>query len=158
MSTASLPPAIEVQGLRKEFGDKIAVADLTLRVERGEVFGFLGPNGAGKTTAVKMLLGLINPTAGKGQLLGAPLGDPHQRARVGFLPEHFRFHDWLTATEFLTLHGNLYRMPHDVLPGGCLNYWSWWPGSSCREEVACLSKGMLQRIGLAQLCSITLSW
>jgi len=68
------------------------VADLTLSVERGEVFGFLGPNGAGKTTAVKMMLGLIAPTAGYGCLLGLPLGDPRGRRKVGLLPEHFRFH------------------------------------------------------------------
>ena len=73
--------------LRKEFGEKTAVADLTLDVERGEVFGFLGPNGAGKTTAVKMLLGLISPTSGNGKVLGAPLGDYRSRKKVGFLPE-----------------------------------------------------------------------
>ena len=149
--TASLPPAIDIQGLRKEFGDKIAVADLTLRVERGEVFGFLGPNGAGKTTAVKMLLGLINPTSGKGELIGAPLGDPHRRAKVGFLQEHFRFHDWLTATEFLTLHGNLYRMPHDVLHRRVpelLELVGLTPHAG--KRLRAFSKGMLQRIGLAQ--------
>jgi len=79
-------PAIEVTGLRKTFGEKVAVADLTLTVQRGEVFGFLGPNGAGKTTAVKILLGLIRPTAGEGRLLGSPLGDPRGRLRAGFLP------------------------------------------------------------------------
>ena len=76
-------------------------------VREREVFGFLGPNGAGKTTSVKMLLNLTSPSSGEGRLLGAPLGDPRVRARVGFLPEHFRFHDWLTAVEFLNLHGNL---------------------------------------------------
>ncbi len=151
MSTTSLSPAIEVQGLRKEFGEKIAIADLTLRVERGEVFGFLGPNGAGKTTAVKMLLGLIHPTAGKGQLLGAPLNDPRRRASIGFLPEHFRFHDWLTATEFLTLHGSLYHMPRDVhdrrVPE-LLELVGLSPHAGKRLRT--FSKGMLQRIGLAQ--------
>jgi ABC-type multidrug transport system ATPase subunit len=67
----------------------------------GEVFGFLGPNGAGKTTAIKMLLGLVTPTSGDATLLGAPLGDRSVRARVGLLPEHFRFHDCLTARELL---------------------------------------------------------
>jgi len=151
MSAASLPPAIEIHALRKEFGEKVAVADLTLRVERGEVFGFLGPNGAGKTTAVKMLLGLIHPTAGEGQLLGAPLGDHYRRARVGFLPEHFRFHDWLTATEFLTLHGNLYHMPHDVTDRRVpelLELVGLSPHAG--KRLRAFSKGMLQRIGLAQ--------
>jgi ABC-2 type transport system ATP-binding protein len=143
--------AIEVHHLRKEFGEKVAVADLTLTVERGEVFGFLGPNGAGKTTSVKMLLGLIAPTRGEGQVLGRALGDPVGRRKVGFLPEHFRFHDWLTATEFLQLHADLYRLPRDAarrripellqrvgLP------------EAADKKLHTFSKGMLQRIGLAQ--------
>src|SRR5512145_373415 len=111
MGTSS--PALETHHLRKTFGDKPAVEDLSLTVERGEVFGFLGPNGAGKTTSVKMLLGLIRPTSGAGCLFDIPLGDPQVRARVGFLPEHFRFHDWLSAAEFMALHASLYHMPHD---------------------------------------------
>src|SRR4029453_13208660 len=97
--------AVETSGLRKRFGDKVAVEDLTLVVPRGEVFGFLGPNGAGKTTSLKMLLGLIAPTSGGGRVLGAPLGDRATRARVGFLPEHFRFQEWLTGRELLHIHG-----------------------------------------------------
>ena len=93
-------PAIEIRHLRKVFGDKVAVEDLSLVVEPGEVFGFLGPNGAGKTTSVKMLLSLVTPSSGEGFLFGAPLGSPNVRARVGFLPEHFRFDDWLKAEEF----------------------------------------------------------
>src|SRR5512139_143245 len=104
---SKMPAAIEVNHLRKAFGDKVAVSDLTLTVERGEVFGFLGPNGAGKTTSVKMLLHLITPSGGQGRLYGQPLSDPQVRSRVGFLPEHFRFHDWLTAQEFLKLHAEL---------------------------------------------------
>ena len=93
---------ITTRSLRKEFGTKVAVADLTIEVQAGEIFGFLGPNGAGKTTSVKMLLSLTHPTAGSATLLGQPLGDRLPRARVGYLPEHFRFHEWLTAAEFLT--------------------------------------------------------
>ena len=103
-------PAIETNELRKEFGDNAAVKCLTLQIQQGEVFGFLGPNGAGKTTSIKMLVGLIAPTSGKAALLGAPLGDRTTRARIGFLPEHFRFQEWLTAREFLSLHGNLFGM------------------------------------------------
>jgi len=142
---------IVTQGLKKEFGNKVAVADLTLEVGKGEVFGFLGPNGAGKTTAIKMLLGLIYPTSGKGEVLDAPLGDSQARARVGFLPEHFRFHNWLTAAEFLHLHGNLYHMPGEQLNKrvpellelvGLTEH--------SRKKLGAFSKGMLQRIGLAQ--------
>jgi ABC-2 type transport system ATP-binding protein len=143
--------AISTRGLRKVFGEKVAVEDLSLDVERGEVFGFLGPNGAGKTTSVKMLLGLIQPTAGQAALLGKPLGNIEARAKVGFLPEHFRFHDWLTAAEFLTLHADLYHIPAEVQRSrvpelldlvGLADH----AGQKLRE----FSKGMLQRVGLAQ--------
>jgi ABC-2 type transport system ATP-binding protein len=102
--------AIETKDLRKVFGERAALNGLTLQVEQGEVFGFLGPNGAGKTTSIKMLLGLVRPTSGEASLLGAPIGDRAVRARIGFLPEHFRFQDWLTAREFLELHGELLGM------------------------------------------------
>lgn len=143
--------AISTQALTKVFGDKIAVADLTLDVEPGEVFGFLGPNGAGKTTAVKMLLGLISPTSGSGQVLGAPIGDHHSREKVGFLPEHFRFHEWLTAEEFLRLHGNLYQMPASVLNLRVPELLEQVGlGNHSGKKLRTFSKGMLQRIGLAQ--------
>ena len=143
--------AIDAQGLRKQFGEKTAVADLTLQVKRGEIFGFLGPNGAGKTTSVKMLLGLTQPTAGTATLLGQPLGDRASRAKIGFLPEHFRFHEWLTAREFLNLHGRLYGMPaserQTVIPDLLALV-----GLADRSQtpLRAFSKGMLQRIGMAQ--------
>jgi ABC-2 type transport system ATP-binding protein len=143
--------ALELIGLRKVYGDKVAVEDLTLNVEKGEVFGFLGPNGAGKTTSVKMMLGLVTPTSGEGYLLGAPLGDPPIREQVGFLPEHFRFHDWLTAAEFLTLHADLYHMPRQVSQQKTeelLELVGLTPYAD--RKLRTFSKGMLQRIGLAQ--------
>jgi ABC-2 type transport system ATP-binding protein len=143
--------AIETVGLRKTFGDKIAVKDLSLQVERGEVFGFLGPNGAGKTTSVKMLLHLITPSGGDGRLFGAPLTDPRVRSQVGFLPEHFRFHDWLTAREFLTLHADLYHIPRPISRQRIeelLERVNLTPHAS--KKLREFSKGMLQRIGLAQ--------
>lgn len=129
----------------------MAVADLTLQVEQGEIFGFLGPNGAGKTTSMKMLLGLTAPTGGDARLLSRPLGDRAARARVGFLPEHFRFHEWLKAAEFLDLHGKLYGMDggrrEKVIPELLQLV-----GLADRAEtkLSAFSKGMLQRIGLAQ--------
>src|SRR6476661_1910529 len=101
---------IETSALRKTYGAKVAVADLTLQVPRGEVFGFLGPNGAGKSTAVKMLLGLVRPVGGQARVLGHAPGDAAAAARIGFLPEHFRFHEWMHANELLDLHGRLYGM------------------------------------------------
>ena len=143
--------AIETTGLRKAFGDNVAVRGLTLQVPAGEVFGFLGPNGAGKTTSIKMLLGLVAPTAGQALLLGMPLGDRATRGRMGFLPEHFRFHDWLTAEEFLNLHGRLYGMAADrrrARVDELLELVGLAPFR--RKNLRTFSKGMLQRIGLAQ--------
>ena len=144
------PYVLETHGLRKRFGDKLAVADLSLALPPGEVFGFLGPNGAGKTTSLKMMLGLLEPTAGGGRLLERPLGDRTARAHVGFLPEHFRFPDWLTGRELLHFHGRLYG-----LSGAALRTRS----EALLARVDLLdaahrplkgySKGMLQRAGLA---------
>jgi ABC-2 type transport system ATP-binding protein len=144
-------PAIETLHLRKSFGEKIAVQDLTLTVEPGQVFGFLGPNGAGKTTSVKMLLNLVEPSGGEGRLFGAPLSDPQIRQRVGFLPEHFRFHDWLMATEFLQLHADLYHMSRSQSHrriAELLELVGLAPHA--QKKLREFSKGMLQRIGLAQ--------
>jgi ABC-2 type transport system ATP-binding protein len=143
--------AISTRGLRKLFGDKVAVRNLSLDVPRGEVFGFLGPNGAGKSTSVKMLLGLVKPTSGKASILGKPCGDVPTRRKVGFLPEHFRFYDWLTGAELLRLHGRLYGMSHAELRTrvpALLDL----VGLTAHHDKRLydFSKGMLQRIGLAQ--------
>src|SRR5918996_3961034 len=144
-------PAIKTEQLRKVFGEYAAVKGLTLQVEQGEVFGFLGPNGAGKTTSMKMLLGLVAPTSGSASLLGAPIGDLPTRAHVGFLPEHFRFQDWLTGREFLRLHGQLLGMEsrdlqtrlEELLERVGLSPFG-------NKLLRTFSKGMLQRVGLAQ--------
>jgi len=144
-------PAIEGYALRKEYGTTVAVAGLTLTVERGEVFGFLGPNGAGKTTAVKMFLGLARPTSGEGRLLGVSITDPRCRRRVGFLPEHFRFHEWLRADEFLDLHGRLHGLSKKER-SRCIPELLELVGlpDVAGRPLGTFSKGMLQRIGLAQ--------
>lgn len=142
---------IQTENLRKVFGATVAVKDLTLDIYKGEVFGFLGLNGAGKTTSIKMLLGLVIPTGGRAMVLGHPLGHVETRRKIGFLPEHFRFHDWLTATEFLRIHGRLYgmssqrlnmRIPELLELVGLISY--------SEQRLQNYSKGMLQRIGLAQ--------
>jgi ABC-2 type transport system ATP-binding protein len=142
---------IETSHLRKMYSRKVAVADLDLQVEQGEVFGFLGPNGAGKTTSIKMLLGLAKPTSGEARLLGQPIGDPQSRSRVGFLPEHFRFHDWLSGTEFLDLHAQLYGLPEpdrkDRIPKLLKRVGL---EEHATKKLRGYSKGMLQRVGLAQ--------
>src|ERR1041385_4200405 len=100
--------AIETQSLSKDYPHgflhlrkKASLEGLTMRVENGEVFGFLGPNGAGKSTTIKLLMGIIFPTAGTARLLGRPLGDAEAHARIGYLPEQPYFYDYLTAAEVL---------------------------------------------------------
>jgi ABC-2 type transport system ATP-binding protein len=147
----SIAPAIEADQLRKVFGDYAAVKGLTLNVMQGEVFGFLGPNGAGKTTSIKMLLGLISPTSGTASLLGRAIGDRDGMARIGFLPEHFRFQEWLTANEFLFLNGQLMNMKTNDLRSRIEELLERVGLSDYRnKQLRTFSKGMLQRIGLAQ--------
>ncbi len=142
---------IDAAGLRKDFGARTAVRDLTLQVERGEAFGFLGPNGAGKSTSIKMLLGLVKPTSGRALLLGQPAGSRDVRARIGFLPEHFRFYDWLTAPELLMLHGRLCGIADPVLRQRIPKLLE-RVGLAAQntKPIRSYSKGMMQRVGLAQ--------
>ena len=143
--------AIETHHLSRRFGEKLAVADLSLGVRRGEVFGFLGPNGAGKTTSLKMLLGLITPTTGSGTLLGRSIGDRAARAKVGFLPEHFRFQDWLTGRELLRFHGRLYGLSGRALEAKADSLLSRMALQEAADRpIRGYSKGMTQRVGLAQ--------
>jgi len=147
----SVEYAIETNQLRKVFGEYAAVKGLTLQVLQGEVFGFLGPNGAGKTTSMKMLLGLTAPTSGAASLLGKPVGNREVMAHVGFLPEHFRFQEWLTAGEFLTLHGQLLNMQKNDLDQRMDELLERVGLTDFRnKQLRTFSKGMLQRIGLAQ--------
>jgi len=142
---------IETHGLRKQFGSTTAVSDLSLRVGEGEIFGFLGPNGAGKTTSIKMLLALVAPSSGTGHVMGAPLGDRAARARVGFLPEHFRFHETLTATELLRFHGRLYGLRGVTLDARVDRLLTRVDLLDAADRpLRGYSKGMLQRVGLAQ--------
>lgn len=142
---------IDASGLRKDYGGRTAVRDLTLQVGRGEAFGFLGPNGAGKSTSIKMLLGLVKPTSGRALLLGEPLGTLDVRARIGFLPEHFRFYDWLSASELLRFHGRLCGISDHVLERRVPKLLERVGlGSQNSKPIRSYSKGMMQRVGLAQ--------
>ena len=145
------PRAIETSSLRKQFGATVAVADLTLSVGRGEIFGFLGPNGAGKTTSLKLLLGLVAPSSGSGRVLGSPLGERRVRARIGFLPEHFRFHDALTGRELLRFHGRLHGMRGAALERRIDELLMRVDLADAEDRpLREYSKGMTQRAGLAQ--------
>jgi ABC-2 type transport system ATP-binding protein len=142
---------IDAEGLGKRYGARTAVRDLTIKVRRGEAFGFLGPNGAGKSTSIKMLLGLVRPTGGRALLLGEPVGTLDVRARVGFLPEHFRFYDWLSASELVFLHGRLCGLAEDVLRRKVPKLLERVGlGSQYSKPIRSFSKGMMQRVGLAQ--------
>src|SRR5438552_2265113 len=142
---------IDARQVTKRFGTKVAVSELSLSIGPGEIFGFLGPNGAGKTTAIKILLGLITPDGGGATVLGAPVGNRQARARMGFLPEHFRFHDCLTGRELLRFHGRLHGLRgvtldvriDDLLARVDLL-------DAAERPLREYSKGMLQRAGLAQ--------
>jgi ABC-2 type transport system ATP-binding protein len=137
--------------LRKAFGAKVAVRDLSLKVRRGEIFGFLGPNGAGKSTSVKMLLGLVKPSGGQALVLECPSDNVEVRRKIGFLPEDFRFYDWLTAAELLALHGRLCGMSPAQLRERVPAFLELVGLTPHRERrLREFSKGMLQRIGLAQ--------
>jgi ABC-2 type transport system ATP-binding protein len=142
--------AIETRGLHKAYGRTIALESLDLLVGRGEVVGLLGPNGAGKTTAVKLLLGLARKTGGEGTVLGLPLGDRGARARIGYLPELFRYQAWLTADEVLRLHAGLAGIPWPLqqteIPRVLALVGLADRGS---DRIGGFSKGMQQRLGLA---------
>jgi ABC-2 type transport system ATP-binding protein len=145
----SSSPAIYTLDLAKHYRNAVALAGLNMSVPMGEVFGFLGPNGAGKTTAVKLLLGLTHPTGGEGWVLGAPLGDRAVRRRIGYLPELFRYQEWLTAREVLRLHCSLIGMPGHARAsaiGEALQVVGL--ASRAGDRVGSFSKGMQQRLGL----------
>src|ERR1700758_4280837 len=150
--------AIEILGLEKIYmvgfwrkRPKRALQPLRLSVEDGEVFGFLGPNGAGKTTTMKMLMGLVFPTAGSARILGKDCTDPAVKAQIGFLPEQPYFYDYLTGRELLRYYGRLSGVEPSQLNGKV---------EAVLERVGLkdagnvqlrkYSKGMLQRAGIAQ--------
>jgi ABC-2 type transport system ATP-binding protein len=142
------PPAVWCSNLRKRYGRRPAVEDVSLEVGRGDVVGLLGPNGAGKTSVIKMLLGLVHPDAGEVMLLGRPAADPAARARVGYLPELFRYHPWLSAAEVLALHVRLSGLDVTVrAQRDCLGLVGL--AERAGDRVGGFSKGMQQRLGLA---------
>jgi ABC-2 type transport system ATP-binding protein len=144
-------PALEVVGVSKIYHSLVAVDTVSFVMYRGEAFGFLGPNGAGKSTFVKMITGLVHPTAGTIHILGQPIGHLETRKRIGYLPELPTFHRWLKAQEFLAFHGCLYGLRGERLRKRCHEVLT-MVGLEGRERqrLGTFSKGMLQRIGLAQ--------
>ncbi len=144
---------IRAEGLGKKFGDRWAVRDLTLNVERGEVFGFLGPNGAGKTTTVRMLSGMIAPTTGRAWIGGVELaGAPDDvRTRVGLLTEAPGLYERMTAAANLDFHGKLHGLPtakRRERVRACLELLGLWERRD--DAVSGFSKGLKQRLAIAR--------
>jgi ABC-2 type transport system ATP-binding protein len=150
--------AIETENLTKDYALGFwrrrpyrALDGLTLSVEAGEIFGFLGPNGAGKTTTLKLLMQLVFPTSGRAAILGRPVGDVSTRGRVGYLPENPYFYDHLTAEELLQYFGKLFGLraaERRQRAAALLDELGL--GAERRMPLRRYSKGMLQRVGLAQ--------
>lgn len=146
--------AIEIHGLTKKFtqrGEVVAVDNLSLEVQEGEIFGFLGPNGAGKTTTIKILLGLIFPTSGTATVLGRPAGDTQMKQQVSYLPESPYFYDHLTGVELLDFYGRLFKLPKEVRRRRVDELMELVGLKNDKmKQLKQYSKGMLQRIGIAQ--------
>jgi ABC-2 type transport system ATP-binding protein len=149
--------AIEIRNLTKKYhnivggGTFTAVDDLSLTVEEGQIFGFLGPNGAGKTTTIKMLLGLIFPTSGEASLLGRPIGDIGVKYDIAYLPESPYFYDYMTGPELLDFYGQLFGIEDKVRKERIENLiHTVGLGHATGRTLRQYSKGMLQRIGIAQ--------
>lgn len=144
---------IETSHLTKQFNGKGGFTDISLSIKEGEVFSFLGKNGAGKSTFIKTLLGLLKLTDGKAEVLGKPVGDVEARKKIGYLPELFQYHSWLTGYELLTFHGKLYKMSTSEIKKRIPEVLQ-IVGLSGHEnkKIKEYSKGMQQRIGLG--CAI----
>lgn len=106
---------VSIEGITKRYGNRTALADLSLTVAKGEFFGYLGPNGAGKTTTIKSIIGLVRPDAGRVMVDGVDVAkEPLEvRRRIGFVPDTPFLYDKLTAREFLRFVGGLYHLEHD---------------------------------------------
>ncbi|MGI8919923.1 MAG: ABC transporter ATP-binding protein, partial [Pyrinomonadaceae bacterium] len=154
-----MPPIVEIAQLTKDYEvgfwrkRKVRALDgLSLHVNEGEIFGFLGANGAGKTTTLKLLMRLVFPTGGNARILGHDIADLAMHSQIGYLPENPYFYDYLTAREFLDYCGQLFgrakparkQRTEELLERVHLDTKSW------DVQLRKFSKGMLQRVGLAQ--------
>jgi ABC-2 type transport system ATP-binding protein len=150
-------PAIRIERLTKIYPipfkrERVtAVEDLSLEVAPGQVYGLLGPNGSGKSTTMKIVLGLVPPTAGKTEIFGRPSSDVGSREQVGFLPENPYFYKYLTGEETLHFYGKLCGLRGKELHERSRQLLAMVRLEHARDRrLGGYSKGMLQRIGLAQ--------
>jgi ABC-2 type transport system ATP-binding protein len=150
--------AVEILGLSKDYDvgsfvrkRRRALDRLDLVVEPGEIFGLIGPNGAGKTTTLKLLMGLIFPTEGEARILGRPLGNADMKRRVGYLPEHPYFYDYLTGRELLLYFGQLFGLPKRERNDRAAELLDKVRMTEAADvPLRKYSKGMTQRLGIAQ--------
>lgn len=153
-----MEPILKIEGLGVEYRSrelgqprKQAVRDLSLSIGQGEVFGFLGPNGAGKTTTMNVLLGFVPPTAGDASIFGVSVREPIARQRIGYLPELTYYYKFLTAEEILRFYGKIFRIPKALLRQRIDAVLELVELDQVRRRpIKTYSKGMQQRVGLAQ--------
>ncbi len=153
-------PIVEIRQLTKTYrtgfwlNQKLTpMKGYDLTVYEGETFGLLGPNGAGKTTLLKTLLGLVQPTSGSGKILGHPLGNQAMRQAIGYLPENPFFYDYLTGWEFLEFTAGLFQIPRHLQKQRIpllLEMVGLSHKDARKKQMRRYSKGMLQRVGMAQ--------
>ncbi|MBL8746269.1 MAG: ABC transporter ATP-binding protein [Phycisphaerae bacterium] len=150
--TATSDLALDLRGVSKTYRGRVhALRGIDMHVGKGEIFGLLGPNGAGKSTLVKILMTVISPTACSGHMLGAPVGHKPTLGRVGYLPEHHRFPEYLSGGQVLDFFASMARVPRadrrrrapELLELVGMSAWA-------KKKVKGYSKGMRQRIGIAQ--------
>ncbi len=149
---------LETRNLRVEYraplagqSRKLAIKDLNLKVQAGEVFGFLGPNGAGKTTTMNVLLGFVHPTGGDAFLFGVNVREPIARQRIGYLPELTYYYKFLTAEELLRFYARIFKIPRAEADQRIERLIKLVElDQAARRPIKTYSKGMQQRVGLAQ--------
>lgn len=150
-----MEPIIQTNRLTKQYSNGLGCFDVSLSVQKGSIFGLLGPNGAGKSTFIKTIVGLMRPTSGEAQIMGFPIGSSRAKMHVGYLPELFRYQDWLTPKEILQFHGYLHtHRQTEVYSQPFLNQMERVLSRVGLDHVMnnrmkSFSKGMQQRLGLA---------
>ena len=155
---AAVSAILEIKNLRVEYrsreagqGIKLAVNDLNLQVQAGEVFGFLGPNGAGKTTTMNVLLGFVNATSGSASIFGVDVREPIARQRIGYLPELTYYYKFLNTEELLRFYAKIFRIPRAERESRIDAALKLVELEHARKRlIRTYSKGMQQRVGLAQ--------
>ncbi|AWI04323.1 ABC transporter ATP-binding protein [Clostridium drakei] len=141
---------IETENLSKIYENNKGCRNINISVAEGEIYGFLGPNGAGKSTFIKTIVGLLFPTSGTAHILGKPIGNMETKKKIGYLPELFKYQEWMTGLDLLSFHSSLYKLDkkssftkiEEVLEIVNLK-------GAEKSKIGTYSKGMQQRIGIA---------